>query len=105
MSRELDKGETSHDLSRFLSFGKEGAMRGHEFPDQLHTPSCLSILHNPVVAWNRIQIGKIVSYAGKDIRSRTKRSSCHSASSQAHQPVRVILLRLTSHTARPGQRT
>jgi TnpA family transposase len=61
MSRELNKGEASHDLSRFLSFGKEGAMRGREFGDQLHTFSCLSILHNAVVAWNTIQVGKIVS--------------------------------------------
>ena len=61
MSRELNKGEASHDLSRFLSFGKEGTMRGREFGDQLHTFSCLSILHNAVVAWNTIQVGKIVS--------------------------------------------
>ena len=61
MGRELNKGEASHDLSRFLSFGKEGAMRGREFGDQVHTFSCLSILHNAVVAWNMIQIGEIVS--------------------------------------------
>ena len=61
MSRELNKGEASHDLSRFLSFGKEGAMRGREFGDQVHTFSCLSILHNAVVAWNTIQIGRIVN--------------------------------------------
>jgi hypothetical protein len=53
MSRELNKGEASH--------GKEGAMRGREFGDQLHTFSCLSILHNTVVARNTMQIGKIVS--------------------------------------------
>src|SRR5215831_17472812 len=28
MGRELNKGEASHDLSRFLCFGKEGALRG-----------------------------------------------------------------------------
>jgi TnpA family transposase len=32
MSRELNKGEASHDLSRFLSVAKEGAMRGRETP-------------------------------------------------------------------------
>ena len=74
MRRELNKGEASHDLSRFLSFGKEGAMRGREFGDQVHTFSCFSILHNAVVAWNMIQIGKIVGqFAGKDTRLRTKR--------------------------------
>ena len=52
MGRELNKGEASHELSRFLCFGKEGALRGREFGDQLHTFSCLSVLHNAVVAWN-----------------------------------------------------
>ena len=42
MGRELNKGEASHDLSRFLCFGKEGALRGREFADQIHTFSCLS---------------------------------------------------------------
>jgi hypothetical protein len=41
MGRELNKGEASHDLSRFLCFGKEDALRGREFGDQLHTFSCL----------------------------------------------------------------
>ena len=60
MGRELNKGEASHDLSRFLCFGKEGVLRGREFGDQVHTFSCLSVLHNAVVAWNMIQIGEIV---------------------------------------------
>ena len=59
MTRELNKGEASHDLSRFLCFGKEGVLRGREFGDQVNTFSCLSVLHNAVVAWNLIQIGKI----------------------------------------------
>jgi TnpA family transposase len=60
MGRELNKGEASHALSRFLCFGKEGAMRGREFGDQLHTFSCLSVLHNAVVAWNTLHIGRVV---------------------------------------------
>ncbi len=58
--RELNKGEASHDLSRFLCFGKEGKLRGHEFEDQLHTFSCLAILHNAVVAWNLKHIALLV---------------------------------------------
>jgi TnpA family transposase len=61
MGRELNKGEASHDLSRFLCFGKEGVLRGREFGDQVHTFSCLSILHNAVVAWNMIHIATIVA--------------------------------------------
>lgn len=62
IGRELNKGESSHDLSRFLCFGKEGALRGREFEDQLHTFSCLSVLHNAVVAWN---IGRIQQVVGE----------------------------------------
>jgi hypothetical protein len=32
------------------------AQRGGEFGDQLHTFSCLSVLHNAVVAWNMVHI-------------------------------------------------
>ena len=60
MGRELNKGEASHDLSRFLCFGKEGALRGREFGDQIHTFSCLSVLHNAVVTWNTLHIGPVV---------------------------------------------
>jgi TnpA family transposase len=60
MGRELNKGEASHDLSRFLCFGKEGALPGREFGDQVHTFSCLAVLHNAVVAWNMQRIESIV---------------------------------------------
>ena len=58
-SRELNKGEAAHDLSRFLFFGKEGALRGRSFDDQFRSFSCLGVLHNAVVAWNIIHIGKL----------------------------------------------
>ena len=44
----------------FLCFGKEGALRGREVGDQIHTFSCLSVLHNAVVAWNTLTIGAVV---------------------------------------------
>jgi len=59
-SRELNKGEAAHDLSRFLFFGKEGALRGRSFDDQFRSFSCLGVPHNAVVAWNIIHIGKLV---------------------------------------------
>jgi TnpA family transposase len=60
MGRELNKGEAAHDLSRFLFFGKEGALRGRGFEDQLRSFSCLGVLHNAVVAWNMAHIGPVV---------------------------------------------
>jgi len=60
VARELNKGESSHDLSRFLCFGKEGMLRGHGLEDQLHTFSCLAVLHNAVVAWNTSHLAQLV---------------------------------------------
>lgn len=61
IGQELNKGERSHALSRFLFFGKEGAMRGRTFQDQVNTFSCLAVLHNAVVAWNTLRLGEVVS--------------------------------------------
>jgi TnpA family transposase len=58
--RELNKGEAAHDLSRFLFFGKQGELRGRSFDDQVRSFSCLGVLHNAVVAWNIIHIGRLV---------------------------------------------
>lgn len=51
-TKEINKGERSHDLDRFLFFGKQGALRSKDFLDQQHSFSCLAILHNAIVAWN-----------------------------------------------------
>ena len=59
--RELNKGEASHDLSRFMCSGKEGVLCSREFVDQVRAFSWLSILHNAVVAWNMIHIAKIAA--------------------------------------------
>jgi len=52
MGCELNKGEASHDLSRFLSFGKEGVLAGREFGDPIPMFRCLSALPNAVVGRN-----------------------------------------------------
>ena len=61
IGRELNKEERSHALSRFLFFGKEDAVRGRTFQDQVNTFSCLAVLHNAVVVWNTLRIGEIVA--------------------------------------------
>jgi len=61
IGQELNKGERSHALSRFLFFGKEGAVRGRTFQDQVNTFSCLAVLHNAVVAWNTLRLGEAVA--------------------------------------------
>lgn len=69
MGRELNKGEGSHELSRFLCFGKEGALRGRDFEDQVHTFSCLSLLHNAVVGWNIHQMGLLIEQLRQEGRT------------------------------------
>jgi Tn3 transposase DDE domain len=59
--RELNRGEAAHDLSRFLFFGKEGALRGRSFEDQFRSFSCLGVLHHAVVAWNPRHVGRVVA--------------------------------------------
>jgi len=61
IGQELNKGEQSHALSRFLFFGKEGAVRGRTFQDPVNTFSCLAVLHNAVVAWNTLRLGEVVA--------------------------------------------
>ena len=75
MGRELNKGEASHALSRFLCFGKEGHLQGQEFGDHLHTFSCLSVLHNAVVAWNMLHIGRVVEELRANGMCLTRRRS------------------------------
>ena len=65
IGQELNKGERSHALSRFLFFGKEGAVRGRTFQDQVN--------HNAVVAWNTLRLGEAVTglrAEGHDIPDR-----------------------------------
>ena len=60
IGREINKGEASHQLSRFLCFGKDGTIRGREFEDQVNTFSALAVLHNAVVAWNTRQMEQLL---------------------------------------------
>src|SRR4029077_17133919 len=64
------KGEAPHNLSRFLCFGKEGVLRGREFGVQVHTFSCLSVLHKAVVAWNILHIESIVNQLRAEGKNR-----------------------------------
>lgn len=60
-TRELNKGEAANDLSRFLFFGQEGALRGREFGDRAQSFSALAVLHNAVVAWNILTVEGVVA--------------------------------------------
>ncbi len=59
-TKEINKGERSHDLDRFLFFGKQGTLRSRDFLDQIHSFSCLAILHNAIVVWNLQQLPAVL---------------------------------------------
>lgn len=59
-TKEINKGERSHDLDRFLFFGKQGTLRSRDFLDQTHSFSCLAILHNAIVVWNLQQLPAVL---------------------------------------------
>ena len=59
-TKEINKGERSHDLDRFLCFGKQGTMRPKDILDQSHSFSCLAILHNAIVVWNLEQLPAVL---------------------------------------------
>jgi hypothetical protein len=42
-----------------VTSGKEDALRGSRFDDQLRSFSCLGVLHNAIVAWNIKRVGQL----------------------------------------------
>jgi TnpA family transposase len=49
---QLNKGESLHDLRRFLLFANEGQIRKSQIRDQINQASCLTLLTNAVIVWN-----------------------------------------------------
>ena len=82
-----------------LFFGKQGELRGRSFDDQLRSFSCLGVLHNAVVAWNIIRIGRLVEQLrveGHAIDDTTLGVD-DPADAQALQSVRALPIRPRSH--------
>ena len=61
MGHEPNNGEASHDLSRFLCFGKEGALGGREFGDPISTFRCLPVLAFQLYRQGRPMEGERIS--------------------------------------------
>lgn len=59
-TKEINKGERSHSLDRFLFFGKQGALKSKDFLDQIHSFSSLAILHNAILVWNLEQLPAVL---------------------------------------------
>jgi hypothetical protein len=60
VSIQLNKGESLHDLRRFLYFANYGEIRKSQLEDQANQVSCLTLMANAVILWNTRYIQAIV---------------------------------------------
>ena len=60
MHRQLNRGESRHQLARRLFFANQGAFRKGDYAEIMNKVSALSLLSNAALAWNTVQIGDLV---------------------------------------------
>ena len=58
---QLNRGESRHDLARWLFFANQGEFRTGDYEEIMNKASCLSLLSNAVLVWNTVRIGEIVA--------------------------------------------
>jgi TnpA family transposase len=58
---QLNRGESRHDLARWLFFANQGEFRTGDYEEIMNKASCLSLLSNAVLVWNTVQMGEIVA--------------------------------------------
>ena len=58
--RQLNRGESRHQLARWLFFANQGAFRKGDYAEIMNKVSALSLLSNAALAWNTVQIGDLV---------------------------------------------
>ena len=66
---QLNRGESRHDLARWLFFANQGEFRTGDYEEIMNKASCLSLLSNAVLVWNTVRMGEIVARlraAGRD---------------------------------------
>jgi hypothetical protein len=58
---QLNRGESRHDLARWLFFANQGEFRTGDYEQIMNKASCLSLLSNAVLVWNTVRMGEIVA--------------------------------------------
>ena len=66
VNRQLNKGESLHDLRRFLFFANENEIRKSNIDDQTNQASCLTLVTNAVIIWNTKYIHAIIDQLEKE---------------------------------------
>jgi TnpA family transposase len=71
---QLNRGETQHDLARWLFFANQAGLRTGDYEEIMNKASCPSLLSNAVLVWKTVPMGEIVGRlraAGEPSRTRT----------------------------------
>ena len=58
---QLNKGESLHDLRRFLFFANEGEIRRSRHEDQTVQALCLNLATNAVITWNTVYMAEALT--------------------------------------------
>ncbi len=66
VSTQLNKGESIHDLRRFLFFANEGKIKKSQLEDQANQASALTLVTNAVIIWNTRYIQAIIEQLEKE---------------------------------------
>ena len=61
VQRQLNRGESRHELARWLFFANQGEFRTGDYEEMMNKASCLSLLSNAVLVWNTVRMGEIVA--------------------------------------------
>ena len=61
VQRQLNRGESRHNLARWLFFANRGEFRTGDYEEIMNKASCLSLLSNAVLVWNTLEITKIIN--------------------------------------------
>ena len=62
-TRQLNKGEERHGLSRWVFFGNQGEFNTGDYVEIMNKASCLSLVSNAILYWNTVKISDIVDRA------------------------------------------
>ena len=62
VNRQLNKGESLHNLRKFLFFANEGKIRKSQIEDQINQSSALTLVTNAVIVWNTRYIQAIIDH-------------------------------------------
>jgi len=58
---QLNKGESLHDLRRFVFFANEGEIRRSQHDDQTLQALCLNLVTNAVITWNTVYMAQALA--------------------------------------------